>query len=123
MAAENMHAPVQYVRHASLAAADSESPYRAWCPVCDKGLLLVATLWVVPETREVYHLPTTGSVPMRSRLDRCTLCGQQFCYTDNIIHDEAFYEELGPDGEAIKAIDDAVRSLPKTRYTRISEDD
>lgn len=121
MAAENVNAPVQYVRHASLKRV-GESPYRVWCPVCEEGILLVATVWVVPDTGRVCHLPTTGSVPMRSRYDRCTGCGQPFCYTDDIIHDEAFYEELHPDGEFIKAIDDAVLSLPKTRYDVLSED-
>lgn len=122
MAAENVHAPLQYVRHASL-RREGDNPYRVWCPVCDEGLLLVRTLWVEPETKNVQPSPVPGTFPLFSRYDRCTLCGQQFCYTDDILNDEAFYEELHPDGEFIKAIDDAVRSLPKTRYIRISEDD
>lgn len=61
------------VRHANLKRIDAESPFRSWCPVCDRGLLLVAR-----------HFSATHAVNPNevSGVDRCTLCGQIVIYED-----------------------------------------
>lgn len=60
------------VRHDELSRVDySDSPFRSWCPVCDKGILLVG------RNQKTFQL---------SRVDRCTGCGQIVIYTDDDIH-------------------------------------
>jgi len=59
------------VRHGELERVnDEESPFRSWCPVCDRGILLVGR---------------TASFKALSRVDRCTLCGQVVIYEDDEI--------------------------------------
>ena len=60
--------PVQ-VSHAQLKRASEESPFRSWCPVCEKGILLVSR---------------DGERDL-SRVDRCMLCGQLIVYEDDEI--------------------------------------
>lgn len=60
--------PVQ-VSHTQLERVSDESLFRSWCPVCEKGILLVSRL-------------DTGGL---SRVDRCTLCGQLIVYEDDDI--------------------------------------
>jgi uncharacterized protein (DUF983 family) len=61
------------VSHASLSKWSSESAYKARCPACPDGLLLVRrdqkTMWL-------------------TRDDRCVSCGQRFTYTDETIAGE-----------------------------------
>jgi len=73
-AGENHAKPVQKVTHAELRQVFSDSPFRTWCPTCEKGLLLVNRF--------------SMEDPRISALDRCTLCGQQFWYTDKTIGGE-----------------------------------
>lgn len=122
MGGENINSPIQYRRHDTLKRVSDESPYRSYCPVCDQGVLLVRVLWVDPETGEGFQLATYGCERRPSRYDRCTLCGQQFCYLGEKIGEEPFWEELSPDGEVFEALDQALKALPRTRYDVLSED-
>lgn len=68
---KGLNAPIIRCRHAHLKPAEGQDPtYRRECPACGVGMLLVTrrTAWTL------------------SRLDRCTLCGQQVWYTDHEIN-------------------------------------
>ena len=68
---ENINKKAVRVRHALLQRVnDEESPFRSWCPVCDRGILLVGR---------------TPSFKALTRVDRCTLCGQVVLYEDDEI--------------------------------------
>ena len=73
---QNYEAPVRPVTHASL-LRDGESPFRSQCPLCPRGLLLVA------RSKETFRL---------ERLDRCIVCGQRVQYQDDEIDGEPFEE-------------------------------
>jgi len=74
----NLNSPLKQVRHVDLRRSDAErSPFCSWCPVCSKGILLVA--------RNEFTMEL-------SRYDRCTSCGQSFWYLDDRVHGERFYE-------------------------------
>lgn len=124
MAAENIAAPVQYVRHSSLERVGDESAYRVECPVCNKGLMLVKRVVFNDEDfakagiwegvfREMAERMEASSVLLRE--DRCQSCGQRFFYTDDEINGEILVPELSEDGKVFKAIDDACRVRP-SRY-------
>ena len=68
---QNIKEPYKWVRHADLKRVSDDSRLRSWCPVCDRGILLVARVGL-PDTR-------------LSKIDRCTLCGQAFVYEDDEI--------------------------------------
>lgn len=88
----NVDKPIQRILHMSLERASDESPFRSWCPVCDKGLLLVKQVFIDKDGRWS-NLPDSSTVDIkRSRLDRCTSCGQQFWYWDDEIEGIDFYE-------------------------------
>ena len=67
------------------------------CPVCDQGILLVRQGFV-DEDNNWYDLPPGDDVHIvaivRSRADRCTLCGQVFWYTDERIGDVELWEPV-----------------------------
>lgn len=66
---KNIKEPFRIVKHTDLERVSDESPFRSWCPVCQKGILLV---------RRDDNLEL-------STLDNCTDCGQQFFYEDTEI--------------------------------------
>ena len=68
----NIAKPLIWVQHTTLKRLD-DGPFKSWCPVCDKGVMLVS------------RIPTTMRL---SALDRCTLCGQAFVYEDTHIGGE-----------------------------------
>ena len=70
---QNLHKPAEHVLHADLRRASFESPFRSVCPVCERGLLLVARH---PETFDLVDR------------DRCVRCGQLFIYEDAMIGGE-----------------------------------
>jgi len=92
-------APV-HVRHEDLLRV-SESPFRSWCPVCSKGILLVGRIgrWL-------------------KRADRCTLCGQLVTYDDDEIAGEPFHPF-----DSTELMPSIIPVPPKTRWDRILEDD
>ena len=66
--------PVLLVEHAKLTLLDkNNSPFKADCPICDEGVVLVSRNL---EERAL------------NRVDHCTNCGQQVMYTDDEIHGE-----------------------------------
>jgi len=54
------------VKHSELTRV-GHSHYKSECPVCKRGMLLIARSW---------------DTLILEELDRCILCGQQFQYTD-----------------------------------------
>lgn len=71
---KNVNESFKIVRHADLQRVTEDSPFRSWCPVCDKGLLLVRRL---------------ALLDMRlSKMDNCSMCGQQFFYEEDEIAGE-----------------------------------
>lgn len=88
----NVNNPFRYVDHASLKRVTEESPFRSWCPVCDKGILLVRRL-------------DTGTLGL-SKLDNCTLCGQRFIYNEDEIAGEKLAHPWPTTlDEAVEALD------------------
>jgi hypothetical protein len=73
--------PVIRVKHSDLKLYSDTSAYRACCPLCTDGLLLVCR-----DPKQDYQL---------SRRDCCIVCGQVFYYTDEKIAGE----NLPPDEE------------------------
>lgn len=63
------------VFHSSLKLYDTDSAYKAVCPTCKSGLLLVH------RDQKTFFL---------ERHDRCVSCGQAFHYLDDMINGEAF---------------------------------
>jgi chaperonin GroES len=77
----NMLEPACTVAHASLTPWSPDSAYRARCPVCPTGILMV------------YRNQVTLAL---QRLDRCIRCGQAFTYTDETIAGEPFESDQRP---------------------------
>jgi hypothetical protein len=73
----NVDKPPIRVSHAKLERDSANSAFRSVCPVCpcpdDMG----------PGTLPVARDPKTFAI---INIDRCTLCGQQFIYTDATIN-------------------------------------
>jgi len=88
MTAENIGKPPVRVRHSELERASSESMFRSWCPVCQKGLLLVG------RDQETLEL---------TRVDRCTTCGQLFVYEDADIEGVEFGQTLSDLGSLLSS--------------------
>ena len=83
MTPDNILKPIISIFHASLDLFDAESsPYKATCPTCKTGILLV---------RRTKNLRL-------SRLDNCVSCGQRFWYLDDLINDESFEEDVNDPG-------------------------
>lgn len=88
----NIDKPPRRVIHASLTRVNDDSPFRSWCPICDEGILLVRQGFV-DEGNNWHDLPPDDKVAIkRSRADRCTLCGQVFWYTDDVIEGIELWE-------------------------------
>lgn len=69
----NLEAPTLLVRHADLPRWNEDSAYKARCPVCKDGPLLIAR-----------HPVTLNLL----RTDRCLACGQSVQYIDKAINGE-----------------------------------
>jgi|WetSurMetagenome_2_1015567.scaffolds.fasta_scaffold49147_4 hypothetical protein len=70
--------PIISVFHAQLELFSDDSPYKATCPTCETGILLV---------RRTQNLRL-------SRLDMCVSCAQKFWYLDDSINGESFEEDI-----------------------------
>lgn len=68
------------VRHADLQRASADSPFRSWCPVCEKGLLLVRRM-------------SLTDIRL-SKLDNCSMCGQSFWYEEDVIDGETLFSPI-----------------------------
>jgi hypothetical protein len=66
LAGTNITKPCIQVKHCDLTRV-KHSHYKSECPVCKKGMLLIARNW---------------DTLILEEFDRCILCGQQFQYTD-----------------------------------------
>ncbi len=95
-AGENLGRDPVHIRHEDLTRVSDNSPFRSWCPVCGKGILLVGR---------------AGN--LLKRVDRCTLCGQLVIYDG----DEIAGEPLEP------SVVFAAPPAKKTRWDRMLEDE
>jgi len=75
---QNLKNPIISVKHADLERIGPNEVYKSWCPVCNQGVLLVSR--------------KLGSMHI-SRYEHCTMCGQQFFYTDDNVRGEPFEEQ------------------------------
>jgi uncharacterized protein with PIN domain len=78
MTPNNALEPIISVFHAGLTLFSDSSPYKATCPTCETGILLV-------RRTENFKL---------SRLDMCVSCAQRFWYIDDFINHEPFEEDI-----------------------------
>ncbi len=81
MTAENLEKPFLIVRHQELERVSEGSPFRSFCPVCSKGVLLV-------RRHDVFDTTDPKIAMGLSKIDNCSMCAQRFVYEENEIAGE-----------------------------------